>query len=284
MNAAEPFLRAIHDRPDDDAPRLVYADWLDERGDADRAEFIRVQCALARAHANDPRRAAWQARERELLERHHTEWGGLLHEWFPNLDFRRGFLYCTGFDEFPRPVGDQGVLRLLADVQVVGIRELTLRRSQLTDQGVEALAASWQVRELDYLDLAYNRISPAGAEALARSSHLSRLNGLNLGANDLGDAGIAALFDGPAFRLQWLSLRGNRISDTGLRTLADSPVLTQLYDLDVGHNQIGDAGALALISSAHFPSLRAVTFYGNQLTEAGRQSLLARFAGRLVYA
>ena len=28
-----PFLRAIHDRPNDDLPRLIFADWLDERGD-----------------------------------------------------------------------------------------------------------------------------------------------------------------------------------------------------------------------------------------------------------
>jgi uncharacterized protein (TIGR02996 family) len=31
---------------EDDAPRLVYSDWLEEHGDAIRAEFIRVQCAL----------------------------------------------------------------------------------------------------------------------------------------------------------------------------------------------------------------------------------------------
>jgi uncharacterized protein (TIGR02996 family) len=40
------FLRAILDKPDDDGPRLVYADHLDETGRSERAEFIRVQCAL----------------------------------------------------------------------------------------------------------------------------------------------------------------------------------------------------------------------------------------------
>jgi uncharacterized protein (TIGR02996 family) len=30
----EAFIRAIVDAPGDDAPRLIYADWLDERGDA----------------------------------------------------------------------------------------------------------------------------------------------------------------------------------------------------------------------------------------------------------
>jgi uncharacterized protein (TIGR02996 family) len=35
----------ILENPDDDAPRLVYADWLEEQGDP-LAEFIRLQCEL----------------------------------------------------------------------------------------------------------------------------------------------------------------------------------------------------------------------------------------------
>lgn len=38
------LLDAVHDSPDDDAPRLVYADWLEEYGDVEdaaQAEFIR---------------------------------------------------------------------------------------------------------------------------------------------------------------------------------------------------------------------------------------------------
>jgi uncharacterized protein (TIGR02996 family) len=41
------FLRAIIAQPDADLPRLVYADWLDETGDGERAELIRVQIELA---------------------------------------------------------------------------------------------------------------------------------------------------------------------------------------------------------------------------------------------
>lgn len=37
------FLEAIIRDPADDVPRLIYADWLDDRGEADRAEFIRDQ-------------------------------------------------------------------------------------------------------------------------------------------------------------------------------------------------------------------------------------------------
>lgn len=42
------FLRHIIAEPEDDLPRLIFADWLDEHGEAARAEFIRVQCELAR--------------------------------------------------------------------------------------------------------------------------------------------------------------------------------------------------------------------------------------------
>src|SRR5262249_28449408 len=44
----EGFLRDIVAHPEDSAPRLIYADWLEENGDAARAELIRVQCELAR--------------------------------------------------------------------------------------------------------------------------------------------------------------------------------------------------------------------------------------------
>lgn len=42
------FLQAICSKPLDDTPRLVYADWLDDHGEPERAEFIRVQVELAK--------------------------------------------------------------------------------------------------------------------------------------------------------------------------------------------------------------------------------------------
>lgn len=46
-----PFLRRICASPADDAPRLVYADFLDELGDARRADYIRVMCQPGRRAA-----------------------------------------------------------------------------------------------------------------------------------------------------------------------------------------------------------------------------------------
>src|SRR5262245_54674013 len=61
MKNEDAFLGAILDQPDDDTSRLVYADWLEERGDL-RGEFLRLDCALARLPAEDPRYVAIEAR------------------------------------------------------------------------------------------------------------------------------------------------------------------------------------------------------------------------------
>src|SRR5689334_10219352 len=54
---------------DDDTPRLVYADWLDENGDPDRAEFIRVQCRLADLSPAEPDWVDLIERQDELVAR-----------------------------------------------------------------------------------------------------------------------------------------------------------------------------------------------------------------------
>jgi uncharacterized protein (TIGR02996 family) len=77
VTSQEAFLQAIRAEPDDDAHRLVYADWLDENGDPDRAEFIRVQCELARCPEGAERRSALAARAAELLAAHRLAWTDL---------------------------------------------------------------------------------------------------------------------------------------------------------------------------------------------------------------
>lgn len=42
------LLATVIEEPDNDSPRLVYADWLEEHGQEQYAEFIRVQCQLAK--------------------------------------------------------------------------------------------------------------------------------------------------------------------------------------------------------------------------------------------
>src|SRR5579871_17342 len=48
FSEADAFLDAIWAAPGDATPRLVYADWLEEHGYADYAQFIRLCCRLDR--------------------------------------------------------------------------------------------------------------------------------------------------------------------------------------------------------------------------------------------
>jgi uncharacterized protein (TIGR02996 family) len=57
MSDEAAFLRAIQSRPDDDLLRLVFADWLEERGDP-RGDFIRLHLALSAAAPDHPDRVA----------------------------------------------------------------------------------------------------------------------------------------------------------------------------------------------------------------------------------
>lgn len=61
----EAFLRAISAAPDDHTIRLVYADWLEERGDS-RAEFVRLQVRLGTVQADEPDRPQLQAHVEQL--------------------------------------------------------------------------------------------------------------------------------------------------------------------------------------------------------------------------
>jgi uncharacterized protein (TIGR02996 family) len=85
----EPFLRDILANPDDDAPRLRYADWLDENGQPARAELIRLQVRLARMPAHHPERPPLAAREQQILDEYQEAWASPLRKAGPRW---RGFI------------------------------------------------------------------------------------------------------------------------------------------------------------------------------------------------
>jgi uncharacterized protein (TIGR02996 family) len=72
----EAFLRAIFDAPADDTPRLVYADFLQEHGDEDRAAYIRYECELAQLSEDDPQTELLRAQVARLRQLHSspTSW------------------------------------------------------------------------------------------------------------------------------------------------------------------------------------------------------------------
>jgi len=83
------FLKAIWAAPDEDAPRLVFADWLQEQADP-RGEFITLQLARHLGTLG----TSGRARERELLRRHSRQWLGPIAPAILNggLRFERGFV------------------------------------------------------------------------------------------------------------------------------------------------------------------------------------------------
>ena len=99
----EALLAAIVASPDDDAPRLVYADFLLERGtefDVDRAKFIIAQCAIASCEQRGDRksveyRRARQAERRSLHWSPDRRWPRSLGVDFRGELSRRGF-YVEG--------------------------------------------------------------------------------------------------------------------------------------------------------------------------------------------
>jgi uncharacterized protein (TIGR02996 family) len=94
MNAVEPaLLRAILDDPEDDGIRLIYADWLEEHGRAERAEFIRAQIEGARLPpAGTERRRALRARQAALVAEHSAAWAVDLPPLVRAYVFHRGFV------------------------------------------------------------------------------------------------------------------------------------------------------------------------------------------------
>src|SRR5262245_50786837 len=88
------FLDDVAAHPEDDGPRLIYADWLEDQGQAHRAEFIRLQCRLAAMGEHDPERFALEQREEDLLLIHRAAWIEGLPAWAipESLRFRRGLV------------------------------------------------------------------------------------------------------------------------------------------------------------------------------------------------
>jgi uncharacterized protein (TIGR02996 family) len=110
MTTERAFLADIVQHPDDDAPRLVFADWLEDQGDSARAEFIRVQCELARLDSADERYPDLNVRQLQLLAEHERDWLG---EWADRLvrwEFRRGLLHEVTIQPEPFVTAGAGLL------------------------------------------------------------------------------------------------------------------------------------------------------------------------------
>lgn len=263
MTHADAFLQDILAHPDDDAPRLIFADWLEEQGDANstaRAEFIRIQCALA-GQLSEQQRTEFVRREQQIRREWEWEWASPLCTLVHETNFHRGFI-------------DQVVMwthKFLAHAgslfRQAPIQHLTLRQTDEypTSTHMAALAESEYLLWLRSLDLSGNELDSRAVRALVISKHLARLTSLDFMSNRIGDGGIRALARSPLLgRLERLNLRFNDIGANGLRALASgldelerSPGGLCLKRLELSQNNLTAAGKLVIAES---PLLRRLVF------------------------
>lgn len=239
------LLRAIAALPDEDTPRLVYADCLDETGDAGasaRAEFVRAQVRAARLPYADAERAALDRRAGELL----TTWGDVWRAELP-AGFRAPAAYERGF-----------ATRAVAPA------------SALFGADGNPLVLLLRVLELN-VDVSAARLREA-----VRLPLFARLEELVVrGSPPLGWGGAKALAEGEYPNLERLALAGQAVGDIGLRYLCNSWGLLRLRELDLGTNGITDAGAGALLRSGLLPRLQRLVLWGNDIGHATIERLRA---------
>jgi uncharacterized protein (TIGR02996 family) len=225
----EAFLADICEHPADDAPRLIYADWLEEHGDEegrDRAHFIRVQIEAAKLPASDPRKAELGGQAHRLLSEREGVWRARL----PRLRgvnwhrFWRGFV--SGAD-----VGSWKFYRRQARELFEATPVQFLRILSLGVPTCEQLAGSPYLSRLQGLELGGNHIGDAGARALASCPFLANLRALGLRGLAARESSFLPRFGRPQF------------GDAGACALAASPHLGGLLLLDLRFNTFSDRAA-----------------------------------------
>jgi uncharacterized protein (TIGR02996 family) len=269
----EPFLDTILENPDDDAPRLVYADWLDEQGDP-RGEFIRVQCELARLEEEDRRADEPRDRENSLLNLHGDKWREEIPEWArAKCEFRRGFVEEVTLwrsDVF----SELSALPRCAPVRRLVLVEIAGKMSEF-----RLSAAMEFATELCFLDSRFEfadlrQFFDAPYAELGYATELTRLRSLTFLSAELMDGGAARISLATELtNLQRLELVNCRMTAHGLRELFHCPHLSNLQKLDISENALGDAGAWELARSPHRHRLTHLNLRGTQLTNHGVQAL-----------
>lgn len=283
-----PLLRAILDAPDDDDVRLVYADWLIEKGEAARAELIQLQCRAPTPET--------QRREEALLRKHGKEWLAPIRAYIQSWTWSRGFVehvtangkkFIPGIDAIFETTPLRGLAlvgRKRGDLETIAqsrhshaFRSLTLAMSKLD---VEPLRQLVKFTKLEELDLTSNPIGKEGCYVLAESPapiRRLRMHDCALALDAVALLARAAFF--PGLTHLWLSnnralgpetgaafgraeslveldLGSAALGDDGVERLAATPALTNLERLQLFGNGVTMRGVRALVESPHLPKLR----------------------------
>jgi uncharacterized protein (TIGR02996 family) len=183
----EAFLAAIFADPEDDTPRLVYADWLEENAEGEYAEFIRLQCEYLTWDFGSPERDDCESRMNLAWESMRTA----LRTEFPEIDDQELIQYRRGFLE---DYLDVTVIDYLSRANRwwprMPVRKI---RTRIDSLNVRSFAECAEVQRLE--ELAIKGIDPHGSviPKLCRSKHLRKLQVLDLSEYTLGIEAAEAL-------------------------------------------------------------------------------------------
>lgn len=248
------YMREIVNHPDDDGPRLRYANWL-QPDDPARAALIRYQCEHSRILQQDPfgiLSGSLTNAIHALLKHHAQRWLGPLEVYTElGIEFlwHRGMIegVACSVSDFNRIIRD-----LLNEPSLPLVRRWNLLRSSHVEEP--------DLDNIDHSSLArirYIRVSPGGCtdrllQALLASASVSHLNTFDSG--DAGEASkeevesycglisshaVTSLFgQATSLSLVKLLLPSHRIGPQGFRTLIDSAKMPMLSVLDVQDNDI----------------------------------------------
>jgi uncharacterized protein (TIGR02996 family) len=295
------FLDDIRAHPEDDTPRLVYADWLDEQGQTARAEFIRVQIDLARLDPTNTRYPELHLRQLQLLSEHEREWLGPWTDRLVRWQFQRGLLHEVTVEPEPfvafgadllthYPVhtvafvdGWGQSLAPEAIQRVVGVPHLALVR------GLEL--SGCRPGENSYAMFGGTVQTSAWLTALAGATHATHLEALSLPGGTRSGRGPLELSAMRAFcgARHLASLRRLDLSDAYMNEgpdrlpelcaiLADATFAPRLRRLSLAHCTLTDAALAHLAGSARLRYLEAVDF--SRCDAAGAEGLRAFLASR----
>jgi uncharacterized protein (TIGR02996 family) len=302
MSSEEAFLRAIQEDPDDDLPRQVLADWLDDTGQPERAEFIRVQLErdwLGPFADTDP--PVWRYQRGTARVRMHTltllqeRTRALAAEWF-----QRGWVLdqCLEGDSlwraqlFEQPwLGQLCSLTLEGRVDwdleqllcCPGLQRLTglgLCGTSLAAKDIDALEAGlpWLRR----LNLSRNPMGPRHIQALWGLLEMTAVASLQLAdcglTGELVEQFVSSM---RVSNLEELNLNRNRLSRRGGEAVAGSPHLAKLRRLGLRNTELRGEGATALVRSPYLRRIEMLDVWDCHFGRASLERLHARFGAAL---
>lgn len=275
MSASEEalFLRQIVEAdPSDPVPRLVFADWLEERDDP-RGELIRIHCELAEMpHDTDELtdedfeyREKLMSRGDHLFRQFESQWLDPIKPFINHYRFNRGLIEYVDVDV--RQLLEHGdELFAFAPVRFMTVRKVAKHRSgRLRD-----IAQLQGLGQLSGLAFSESRFEAEDLAALLKWLHRSRATRLILSGCGLRDEVMEHWEGLKQSQLLELDLSHNGLRNAGVACIAKSPGLAQLHSLDLSGNQLRLRGAQALAESRCLSSLRYLAITSNPVVHEDR--------------